>query len=202
MKILRKYRITVVAGALGTTLLAAAFANINVFDVKLPVFERIRQNEVDELVCAALLIAGALCLELFLQRETTKRGAYELACRHEAEIQAQRLRVLKATMRTVEDIVINFLQGLELFRLHGDRSMPAASLAALDDLIDDTVNKIRVLGNLEHTTEKEMAMGTGIDYDIEPSVDLALAGRSASYKVRDAAAKGSILSSAAGLRLY
>jgi hypothetical protein len=172
MKILRRYRITVVAALVGIILAAAAFANINVFDVNLPVFDRIHKNEVDELALAVLLIAGALCLELFLQRKKTKRQAEILASLHEAEIQDQRLRVLKATMRTVEHIVINFLQGLELFRRHGDRAMPAASLTALDDLIDDTVSKIRVLGNLEHTAEKEMAMGAGIDYDNRPPESL------------------------------
>jgi hypothetical protein len=46
------------------------------------------------------------------------------------------------------------------------------TLVALDGLIDDTTNKIRVLGNLDHTSEKEMAMGNGIDYDTVPPESL------------------------------
>jgi hypothetical protein len=165
MKTFGRYRITVVAAVLGSSLIAAAFANINVFDVKLPVLDHIRKNEFDELVCAVLLVAGALCLDLLWQSKLRKREAEMLARLHEAEIDAQRLRVLRATMRTVEDIVINCLQGLQLFRLEADDCMQEQSLTGLDSLIEDTTNKLRALSNLEHTTEREMAMGTGIDYD-------------------------------------
>jgi len=41
------------------------------------------------------------------------------------EIQRQRLRVFKATMTTVHDIVNNFLNSLQLIRLEAEGRLPA-----------------------------------------------------------------------------
>jgi hypothetical protein len=41
------------------------------------------------------------------------------------EIHLQRLRVFKATMRTVQDIVNNLLNGLQLVHLEAEGHMPA-----------------------------------------------------------------------------
>jgi PAS domain S-box-containing protein len=80
------------------------------------------------------------------------------------EIQLQRLRVFKATIRTVQDIVNNFLNGFQLVRLEGEGHLPAELLALVDRLVQETGVKLKTLGDLETITEKEMAVGTGIDY--------------------------------------
>ena len=80
------------------------------------------------------------------------------------EMQRQRLRVFKATMTTVHDIVNNLLTGLQLIRLEAEDRLPAELLTQLDQMIDDAAGKLRTLGNLETVNEREMEMGTGIDY--------------------------------------
>ena len=80
------------------------------------------------------------------------------------EIQRQRLRVFKATMRTVHDIVNNLLNSLQLIRLEAEDRLPAELLTQLDEMIADAAGKLRALGDLETVNEREMAIGTGIDY--------------------------------------
>ena len=167
-KILGGYPATIVGVLLGAALLVAVFGNINVFNVRIPGLDRIQKDEVDELIVALLLITGGVCVDLLWRRKIREREAAERSQQHQAEIQAQRLRVLKATMRTVQDIVGNFLQGMQLFLLNAPSSMPEKSLAMVDDLIQDTAGKLRALGNLESTPEMEMAVGVGIDYQKIP----------------------------------
>jgi hypothetical protein len=84
--------------------------------------------------------------------------------RAEEEIQIQRLRVFKATIRTVQDIVNNLLNGFQLVRLEGEGHLPAELLTLVDRLVQEAGVKLKTLGDLESVTEKEMAIGTGIDY--------------------------------------
>ncbi len=64
-------------------------------------------HKFDDLGLALLLLAGAFGLD-----RTMAAGRL----RRERELETERLRVLKATMRTVHDIVNNFLNGLQLVR--------------------------------------------------------------------------------------
>jgi PAS domain S-box-containing protein len=84
--------------------------------------------------------------------------------RAEEEIQIQRLRVFKATIRTVQDIVNNLLNGFQLVRLEGEGHLPAELLTLVDRMVQEAGVKLKTLGDLETVTEKEMAVGTGIDY--------------------------------------
>ena len=83
------------------------------------------------------------------------------------EIDAQRLKVLKATMRTVQDIVGNFLTNVQLFQAEAEGKLPPASLAELETLVQETADRITALGNLEEVQEVPMAIGTGIRYELE-----------------------------------
>ena len=80
------------------------------------------------------------------------------------EIQLQRLRVFKATMRTVQDIVNNLLSGLQLVHLEAEDQLPAEMLTLVDRMIQEAAAKLKTLGDLETVKEKEMAIGVGIDY--------------------------------------
>ena len=88
----------------------------------------------------------------------------DLLRRQAAEVEAQRLHVLKATMRTVHDIVNNFLNGLQLVTLAAGDALPPAAAELLDTLTQDTAAKLKALGDLESVPEKQMAAGVGIDY--------------------------------------
>ena len=92
-----------------------------------------------------------------------KKAEAELA-RLNDEIQHQRLRVFKATMRTVQDIVNNLLNGLQLIHLEGEDQSAAEIQTLIDQVIQEAAAKLRMLGDLETVREKEMAVGLGIDY--------------------------------------
>ena len=79
-----------------------------------------------------------------------------------------RLRTLKATMSTVHDIVNNFLQNLQLFRMEAEKSNAINEdyLRLFDSLIDETTNKLKTVGDLDEVVETETESGvTTIDYD-------------------------------------
>jgi PAS domain S-box-containing protein len=80
------------------------------------------------------------------------------------EIQLQRLRVFKATMRTVQDIVNNLLNSLRLAHLEAEGQLPPEMLMVVDRMIEEAAAKLKALGDLETVQEKEMAVGPGIDY--------------------------------------
>jgi PAS domain S-box-containing protein len=75
--------------------------------------------------------------------------------RAEEEIQIQRLRVFKATIRTVQDIVNNLLNGFQLVRLAGEGHLPAELLILVDRLVQEAGVKLKTLGDLESITEKK-----------------------------------------------
>jgi hypothetical protein len=92
-----------------------------------------------------------------------KKAEAELKRLHD-EIQLQRLRVFKATMRTVQDIVNNFLNTLQLVHLEAEGELPVAMLTLVDRMTQEAAVKLKTLGDLETVTEKEMAIGLGIEY--------------------------------------
>jgi len=98
-------------------------------------------------------------------RDITSRKKVEAEVKRlNDEIQLQRLRVFKATMRTVQDIVNNLLNGLQLVHLEAEGHVPAEILEQVDRTIQEAAVKLKALGELETVTEKEMSLGLGIDY--------------------------------------
>ena len=87
---------------------------------------------------------------------------------NDIEIQQEKLRVLKATMRTVQDITGNFLNSMHFFKLEieKNKTLTPESVAQLDVLISDTSQRLSKLGDLDEIREKKMAGNTvGIDYE-------------------------------------
>jgi PAS domain S-box-containing protein len=80
------------------------------------------------------------------------------------EIQLQRLRVFKATMRTVQDIVNNLLSGLQLGHVAAEVQLSVEMKTLVNGVIQDAAAKLRTLADLETVTEREMAIGLVIDY--------------------------------------
>jgi PAS domain S-box-containing protein len=103
--------------------------------------------------------------------EITHRKSLEEQLRA-AHVEVARLHVLKATMRTVQDIVGNALMSFQLFRFDAEPYVPAQSLKEFDQLITTTAKKLRALGDLDRVIETKMAVGTGIAYPSgQPSQD-------------------------------
>ena len=147
------YRTTCICAVLGATvyILSLAF-DIDIFEATLELLQKHEHVEADEIVLAAVMLAGGLLADLVRIR---------LRRDHELEIQRQRLRVLKATMRTVQDIVNNALNGLVLMRLEGESGKPLdrESLRLMDSIIYETSQKLKELGDLDDTPEREIDSG-------------------------------------------
>jgi len=64
-------------------------------------------------------------------------------------------------MRTVQDIVNNALNGLVLMRLEGESGKPPdrESLRLMDSIIYETSQKLKELGDLDDTPEREIDSG-------------------------------------------
>jgi PAS domain S-box-containing protein len=81
-----------------------------------------------------------------------------------ANSQVERLRILKATMRTVQDIVSNALMNLQFLHLEADPPVSAEALALLDRIIAETTGKLNALADVDRVVETKMVAGTGISY--------------------------------------
>ena len=156
----REYRTTCVCALLGAAIYVLSLAfDIDIFEALLELLRRCEHAEADEIVIAGVLTAGGLIADLVRMR--MRRD-------HELEVQRQRLRVLKATMRTVQDIVNNALNGLVLMRLEGESGKPLdrESLRLMDSIIYETSQKLKELGDLDDTPEKEIDSGITV-IDVE-----------------------------------
>ncbi len=100
-----------------------------------------------------------------IARDITERRAAEAERKRlNDEIQLQRLRVFRATMTTVQDIVNNFLTSLQLVRMEAEGRLTPEILTLFDGMIEDAASKLRTLGDLETVKEKDMEIGSGIEY--------------------------------------
>ena len=159
---LTSFRNTIAGGIVGVAIIAYGFVfEKDIFDYLLGILEYLEHLEADEFLIAGLSISAGLLLDLLLNKRQKERYI---------ELQEQRLRVLRATMRTVQDIVNNFLNSLSLFRLEAeDRgALSESSLQMMDSLIQETSARLNALGELQGTPEKPLAGGMiGIDYGQE-----------------------------------
>jgi hypothetical protein len=135
-------------------LLAAVLWNIDILEWPLGGIVGIEQNEIGEVGITFLLIIPAFFIDQVLARQRA----------HEAQLQVEQLRVLRMTMRTVQDIVSNALMSLYLFRAEAEPNVSPASLEQFDHIIADTAAKLKAIGDLETVAEARMAAGAGIDY--------------------------------------
>jgi PAS domain S-box-containing protein len=104
-----------------------------------------------------------------IARNITERKRAEAEMRRlNDEIERQRLRVFRATMTTVHDIVNNLLNSLQLIRMEAEGRLPAEMLTQFDRLIAEAVSKLRTLSDLKTVNEKGMEIGFGIDYPDSP----------------------------------
>ena len=157
------FRATLGALVFAALQLAAVFTfDLDLFELVLIPLEKLEAYELDEIVLVLLIVGAGLLFDLAAARARQQRHL---------EVQEQRLRVLKATMRTVHDIFNNFLQNLQLFEreARSSEALSAASQEHLGELITRTAHQLRRLGDLEDTPEIEMAGAIGIDLEGTPS---------------------------------
>jgi hypothetical protein len=155
MKFLRNHLVTCIAILIAVlVLLGIFFTDFDVIETGLKDIVRLENNEIDELVTAFLIVIFGLIIDQMRARSRARRRS---------EIDEQRLRVLKATMRTVQDVMNNFLNNMQLFRMEAEEGpLSPESLKLFDDLIFEASEKLTALGDSKVVNEIEMASGTGI----------------------------------------
>lgn len=150
-----RFPFTSVAVVLALTVLSAALiGDVNLIGTTFGLLDRIEQHEIDDIVTALFLVMAAFVVDQVVAARRT---------RHEIGEQTERLRVVKVTMRTVQDIVNNCLNQLQLVRLEAEGHVSHEELALFDESILDTTVKLKALGNLETYTESQMAVGVGLE---------------------------------------
>jgi hypothetical protein len=137
---------------------AALIGDINLIELPIALMNRIEQHEVDDVVTALLLVIAALLTDSFRAARREKREA-----ERQAEREAEQLRVVHVTMRTVQDIVNNCLNQLQVLRMAAEDLVPEESLGLFDKAIQETSAKLKALGDLEVFAEKPMAVGSSLD---------------------------------------
>ena len=158
LKTLRDIWATVAGAALALALLWAALVlQLDVIKLDLQLLDRIHQHHIDDLLTAAALFFGGLVVDMVRRRR-----------RRRAELEAQKLRTLKATMRTVQDIVNNFLNNLLLFQMEAQHLLPPDAFDPIEELSRQTFDRLKALGNVEEVREITMGIGLGVDY-LEPA---------------------------------
>jgi hypothetical protein len=151
--LVRRYPYAFVTFALALLVAAAAaFWNINVFQLPGLDVIGIEQSEIGEVAIVFLLVIPAFFVDRIVARERA----------HEAQLQAEQLRVLRVTMRTVQDIVNNNLNQLQLLRLEAEGHVSEDTLTLFDDALRDTAAQLTALGNMEVFVETPMASGPGL----------------------------------------
>lgn len=113
---------------------------------------------------ALLAIAATTVLSLLYRRRDDALAGQrvaELLVAQQRLVQEERIRVLRATVRTVHDLVNNFLNNLQLFLLEAEESRAIApqSLDTIRRQIQLTAARLRELGETEDVSFVTMAGG-------------------------------------------
>lgn len=153
---MRRFLVTGTAATLAVALLLIHFlTGVDFFSAAGTLLEAFPWNHADELLIAVLFIVVGITIDGIIARKRRER---------ETEIQAQRLMVFKATMRSVHELVNDALNQLQLFRLKGEGLMPEESLTSFDDLLERTAEELRALSDLASTPERDTPFGRSIDH--------------------------------------
>jgi hypothetical protein len=154
LKHMPRFPLTFAAVVVTVVVLAAALVgDINLIELPFGFMSRIELHEMDDIVTAVALVIVAFVVDAVL--------AARLA-RTDRGLEGERLRVVQVTMRTVQDIVNNGLNQLQLLRFDAEGHVPPESLALFDEAIRDTVTRLTALGDLQAYAEKQMAVGPGL----------------------------------------
>src|SRR5260221_14479315 len=106
MKTALRFPITSAAAVLAMSiLLGALIGHVDIVALNVALIERIEPQEIDDIVVGLVLIFAGLIVD---------HGSAVRRERQEREVRAQRQRVFKATMTSVQDNVNNFLNSRQL----------------------------------------------------------------------------------------
>ena len=108
-------------------------------------------------------VVGFIALVFARQSEHERQLRRDLEQRHALQLRAEQLRVVQVTMRSVQDIVNNCLNQLQLLRMDAEDHVPAESIELFDQAIKNAAAQLKALGDLENYAEKQMEVGPALD---------------------------------------
>jgi hypothetical protein len=150
-----RFPLTFAALTVAAAVLAAALVgHINLVELPAGLIARIDQYEIDDIVAVLPLIGVAFLFDQIL---------YTRRVNNLTRLEREQLRVVQVTMRTVQDIVNNGLNQLQLLRFDAEGHVPPESLALFDDAIRETVKSLTALGDLEAYAEQSMVTGAALN---------------------------------------
>jgi hypothetical protein len=152
--LLHRFPYTSIALAFALLALAVGLvANIDIFELSRVAIPGIEPSEVGEIVTAFLLVIPAVFVDHIVARQRA----------HEAQFVAEQLRVLRVTVRAVQNVVNNNLNQLQLLRVEAEGHVPHDTLTRFDATIHDTTAQLTALGNMTAFADKPMGVGSGLD---------------------------------------
>lgn len=130
------------------------------FETMVVWFEELDHLEIDELFLIFICVIVGFSIDL---RQHKKQSSEALL------IEQERLRAMRVTMSTVHDIVNNFLNTLNLYRLDLEEkkivSVDDETVREIDEMINELSGKLKALGNLTKYREVKITDGiVNIDY--------------------------------------
>jgi hypothetical protein len=121
---LRWFPFTFLAVVLAVVIVSAALiGDINLIEMTISILNRIEQSEVDDSVTACVLVVAAVLVDGTRGIRRAKRDTDRVT-----ERQAEQLKEVHVTMRTIQDIMNNCLNQLQLLRLDAEGHVPHESL--------------------------------------------------------------------------
>lgn len=146
---------TSVALLLGSLLICAdLFFGIDLFNFVINILSQLHigTHEIDEFILLIMLVLLGGAIDLFQRHSREKR---------QHTLNADRLRTMRTTMATVEDIVNNLLNNLEYLRFTAARGAPLdeEALKLLDEQIRLTTGKLNKLSEMDIFVDKDLGQG-------------------------------------------
>jgi hypothetical protein len=153
-------RVTAVASVLAAAFVATAW--FTPVDLKLDphVLNGVNKNGIVDV----LMGFGLVLIGLVVDRMVSGRRN-----RHLAEIEAERLRTFKTTMRSVQDVMNDFLDNILRFEMEQKTALPSGTLNQLEDLTQQAFQKLRALGEAAIACDAVLATGPGIAFADPPT---------------------------------
>jgi hypothetical protein len=150
---LQRYRATILGVVSGAVILILAFCNLDVIRLGSWFVDVLQPHRFDDVIAAIVLVIVGASVD---HRRHKRRYRLEL------QVQADRVAVLKATMRTVQDLVNNFLNNMQLVQVEAGDALSQETLELLERITFETSSKLKALGDLEYVPHTQLAIGAGV----------------------------------------
>ncbi len=147
-----KFKYTIISLLLWLILYYISFRyNYDIFEEIILIIQNAENYEIDELILYGFIMISGISIDLI--RELNKIKCQE-------KIQKQRLRTMHATLSTVQDIVGNSFNGLQLLKIKIDMGVALTNedLQKFDQIIFETTDKIAKLRNLDSVEFKNITL--------------------------------------------